>query len=124
MALLDDARFAALKAYKLTLDTGADRETALGVALAARQTAGILSHCHRVGVAVLAGQVFGRGAAAYGAGRNYPLSQTGKGAHSRPISIQDGCCSVAPRWPQRVHRALCLSMSLEASAPRRMMSGA
>jgi hypothetical protein len=34
MASLDDARLAALKVYKLTLDGGADRDTALQVALA------------------------------------------------------------------------------------------
>ena len=34
MALPDNASLAALVAYKLTLEMGADRETALGVALA------------------------------------------------------------------------------------------
>jgi hypothetical protein len=34
MALRDDASLAALEGYKLTLEMGADRETALGVALA------------------------------------------------------------------------------------------
>jgi hypothetical protein len=31
-----------------------------------------------------------------------------------------GCCKVAPLWPQAVHRAHCLSLSLEVSAPQRI----
>ena len=38
--------------------------------------------------------------------------------------IQPGCCSVAPLVPQMVHRADRRSLSLDVSAPQRMISGA
>src|SRR5262245_33649697 len=37
---------------------------------------------------------------------------------------QPGTCSVAPLWPQTVQRAQWRSLSLEASAPQRMINGA
>ena len=51
-------------------------------------------------------------------------ARDGARAQPRSMSIGDGCCSVAPRWPQRVHLALRRSASLEVSAPHRMISGA
>jgi hypothetical protein len=48
----------------------------------------------------------------------------GNAAQPRSRSTCEGCCSVAPRWPHRVHRALRRMTSLDASGPRRMISGA
>jgi hypothetical protein len=48
----------------------------------------------------------------------------GNGDRPTIPSPQEGCISVAPRAPQHVHRTRCRSMSLEVSAPHRMMTGA
>jgi hypothetical protein len=48
----------------------------------------------------------------------------GNGAKPICDPIQLGCCSVAPLHPQAEQRAARRSMSLDASTPQRMMSGA
>jgi len=53
----------------------------------------------------------------------FAVVSTGNGSKPTIEFVQPGCCSVAPLWPHSTHRADRRSLSLDVSAPQRMMSG-
>jgi hypothetical protein len=50
-------------------------------------------------------------------------SSTGNGRKPIVSPPHDGCCNVAPLLPQPVQSAHCRNLSLDTSAPQRIMKG-